>query len=276
MKTLASPLLALLAALLTASPGAAQSRAGPLAAAGATIGALGLGSFFGLLAAGLCDRAVCDGEFTHGFMIGAPAGAIGGALLGAGVGALISRPSSDEVARDGPLGTRGPWSWHVHYGRPTGRAAGPPPGSAIRAGVGYRVRQRVVLGAELVRLGFVETQRVFDPTVPISPFADEDARTTSLLLSWIYHVDPGDHVRVALSTGGARTRMTSTVTVPVPVRRVEAFEYVNHGVHLGAGLEAGWTVAGAARMGFEARLDWISATPMGDLPMYTLSLALRG
>ena len=154
--------------------------------------------------------------------------------------------------------------------------AGPPPGSAFRVGIDYRIRPQVMVGTEVVRLGFVESQRVFDPSVPLSTFADEDARSTSLLVGATYSVDAQGHVRLRVAAGGAVTDLTSVVRVPVPVRRVQTFERSSRGVHLGGSLEAGWTVSGRVRMGFEARADWISHTPMGDLPFYTVSVVLWG
>jgi hypothetical protein len=269
-----------LAALLALFPGlrevAGQNSVARGAAAGATVGALGLGTFFGLIASGLCDKAVCDGEFTHGFMVGAPMGAAGGALLGAGIGVLIPRGGDDSGGGASTSRGASSWAWHVHYGRPSGRGAGPPPASDFRVGLGYRVGPQVVVGMEVARLGFIESQRVFDPSVPLSAFADEDARSISILASGTYSLDTQDHVRLRLAAGAARSDLTSAVTVPVPVRHERTFERVSHGVHVGGGVEAGWTVTGGLHMGFEARADWISRTPMGDLPFYTLSLAVWG
>ena len=249
------------------------------AARGAPIGATLIGLLAGASAPALCEYDRCTSG-GRAFVSGALGGAALGALVGAIVGTLVGDgdPSS-PVPPPADAGLR----WEVSGGLPSPvEAAGYSSCRHPQSNTSFAVR----LGGSIARgrlAGFVEGSTVDfrDSGCEGQGYEvdgadiDETARSVSLLVGVSRPLIGGDRLILDVMGGMARTHLR---TQPLEGRQPSGPEVVDAGVglQLGAGLRAGWYpgFGGGARMGVTLRGDWISASPMGTIPLFSLSIGV--
>ena len=237
--------------------------------------AVGLGALTAVAFDALCETDPCTGRL-EGFV----GGAMIGTALGAGLGALLGVVSYGPGTEAGPVspvpndGVR----WEIHAGSASAaeglgyRSCGVPQSKTqLRARVGGAVRPRTDAFAEATLLRF-EDDGCEGQGLPTNPrLVAQTARSASVLAGLSRALDDRRRVLVDAAVDVARLTLWTD-----GVASVGSSEESKLGLHLAAGARAGWTpeLGDGVRMGVALRGDWILSSPMGSVPVVTLSLGL--